>query len=108
MTVSPDEDDMEMPENTVYVGGEDGGSFLAVDETNVTGTYRVRVFDDQDAELTFDEQCVLLPADSPILDLADPELYCGFDGDVVLLADGRLMCPPHLALYYRQMFEEDI
>ena len=83
-----------VPAGAVWVGGSAGGVFVLV--TRATGDsarpYRGQVFH-ENGEIWYEGALVLEPAEGPSVDLTDARSFTGWDGEKLLLADGRALRP---------------
>jgi hypothetical protein len=80
-----------VPAAALWIGGEEGGVFALVEELTAAGRsdFHVRVWTETEGELLFDGTMSVVPPGGQPLRLSDPQQYDAWDGEALLLADGR-------------------
>jgi hypothetical protein len=82
-----------VPAKAVWAGGIDGGRFLLMSPANPDGTYPLKVYNDYTGELEFGGVVRLdEPSSAPVL-VNDSKTFNSWDGDTLLLRDGRSLSP---------------
>lgn len=80
-----------VPANAVWAGGVDGGDFILLNPAAPDGTYSAKIYNDHSGDVEFSGKLRLKePSQAPI-DLHDPKAYSGWDGESLLLSDGRIL-----------------
>lgn len=81
-----------VPRETMWIGGSDGGVFVVLKTENLSGgIYRAKVFADHTGELLYEGKLALTPPTPALPATDDPTLFTAWDGSALLLADGRRM-----------------
>jgi hypothetical protein len=80
-----------VPETAFWVGGADGGVFVLLEKEpqEPAHVYRARVYHDHSGELWYSGNLAMVPQDRPSVDVSNPNLFSGWDGDNLHLTDGR-------------------
>jgi hypothetical protein len=80
-----------VPAQAFRIGGAEGGVYVALSKaaTDPAAFYRGSVFEEHSGALWYKGPLKLVPADSPPIDIKDASLFSGWDGDALLLKDGR-------------------
>ena len=80
-----------VPEQAIWVGGADGGVFTYLERrpSDPAPIYRATIYDDVSGSPLFQGRMVVVPQDRSILDLRNPALFSGWDGQALHLTDGR-------------------
>lgn len=78
-----------VPHSAIWVGGADGGVFVAIrrEETDPQGLYRASVYYES-GELWYSGRLEMKPK-GELLSLQDATEFLGWDGEVLYCADGR-------------------
>jgi len=85
-----------VPKLAFWVGGEDGGVFVLVREAaGKTDTYQMSIYNDRTGKALYDGLAKLSPRGGSI-NIRDPKLFSGWDGEKMLLTDGRSLEPVRL------------
>jgi hypothetical protein len=83
-----------VPKTAFWVGGEDGGVFVRVREVpGKTDTYRMTVYNDSTGKILYQGLAQLRPVAGEKLQIRDPKAFSGWDGEKMLLTDGRVLAP---------------
>lgn len=82
-----------VPANTIWSGGPDGGVFLLVSKNkdNSSDLYHGQIYNDQTGELEYSGDLKINDNSRVIANLTDPATYAGWDGSRLYLADGRYL-----------------
>lgn len=82
-----------VPAKAVWAGGLDGGRFFLMSPANADGTYPLKVYNDYTGDLEFGGVVRLdEPSSAPIV-VNDSKTFNSWDGDTLLLRDGRSLSP---------------
>jgi hypothetical protein len=82
-----------VPAKAVWAGGIDGGRFFLMGPARANGTYPLKVYNDYTGELEFGGVVRLdEPSSVPII-VNDSKTFNSWDGDTLLLRDGRSLSP---------------
>lgn len=81
-----------VPQEAFWVGGMDGGVFVYIQKrkSDDIGIYFAEIFY-EDGSLAYKGRLALSPALEILNDYANKEIYSGWDGDNLLLIDGRFL-----------------
>lgn len=83
-----------VPPEAVWVGGPDGGVFLIVREaTGAPDTYLLTVYHDRTGEVWYNGPAAVQPPGKGKLEPARAETFSGWDGEKLILTDGRVLQP---------------
>jgi len=83
-----------VPQQAVWVGGPDGGVFVEVRPVpSNTNTYMVTIYHDRTGIVLYHGLAELRPAGGEALKVDDPTAFSGWDGEKMILADGRTLEP---------------
>jgi hypothetical protein len=82
-----------VPAKAIWAGGVDGGDFILLSPAKAAGTYSAKIYNDHSGDLDFTGDLRLTaPSEAPI-DVNDPKIYSGWDGQTLHLRDGRSLTP---------------
>jgi hypothetical protein len=82
-----------VPQNAVWAGGAEGGSFLVLFPTTATKLYRGTIYDDRTGAVVFKGILGLDGGSAQPIDVKDPKAFRSWDGHTLHLEDGRLLTP---------------
>jgi len=82
----------QVPREAFWLAGPDGGVFVAVEKRNEDppALYQARIFYPH-GEPWYEGPLTVEPSDRPDIDLRDPKIFVGWDGERLLLGDGRAL-----------------
>lgn len=82
-----------VPNDAMWIGGIDGGAWVLLrKQTNQADyVYYAEIYGDQAGDPWYIGRLEVIPHSNPDIPLDDPEAYGVWDGDNLLLNDGRLM-----------------
>ena len=79
-----------VPQDAVWVGGPDGGVFVKLEKADgEPGTVRAAIYADHTGAILYQGALRLEPPAPQLPELGDPKLFNGWDGQRLLLRDGR-------------------
>ena len=80
-----------VPGDAFQVGGADGGVYVELSKvaSDPPDCYRGSIFEERSGTLWFRGTLKLRPATTPPIDIHNAALFSGWDGDALLLKDGR-------------------
>lgn len=80
-----------VPEDAFQVGGTDGGVYVELSKiaTDPPDCYRGSIFEERSGTLWFRGTLKLRPSATAPVDVHNAALFSGWDGDALLLKDGR-------------------
>jgi hypothetical protein len=83
-----------VPQEAFWVGGPDGGVFVEIRETpGNADSYKMTIFHDQTGKVLYRGPAHVQPAGRGIVRIDDPRAFSGWDGEKMILADGRTLEP---------------
>lgn len=82
-----------VPENAMWIGGIDGGAWVLLERRvgDPPRIYRAQVFGDQVGDKWYVGRLEIGPNIAAVESITDPEVFQIWDGDNLLLKDGRIM-----------------
>jgi hypothetical protein len=85
-----------VPASALWAGGPDGGVFFVIQKRGgKSGAYDASIYHDRSGDLLYSGPLTLGGSPGPEPDLSKPELFQGWDGERLLLTDGRFFERPH-------------
>ncbi len=82
-----------VPAAAMWIGGSEGGAFVLVRrEGSDSGRYRAQIYH-ENGEEWYAGVLELDPPEGPRLDLTSATAFAGWDGEQLLLVDGRVLRP---------------
>jgi hypothetical protein len=84
-----------VPADAIWIGGPDGGVFakLSPRPDASPGEVAAQIFSQTTGESIFRGRLRIQPVDSPLPGLNDPEVFTAWDGEKLLMTDGRTLVP---------------
>ncbi len=84
----------QVPKQALWVGGSDGGVFVEVSETPQKDSgYRMTVYHSRTGQILYTGPAEIRPRGKGSLRVHDVESYSGWDGEKMILSDGRTLEP---------------
>jgi hypothetical protein len=82
-----------VPSNAMWIGGVDGGAWVVVSKPadQPPHVYYGEIYGDQAGDKWYVGRLALHPPNDPVLNMNDPETFGMWDGDNLLLNDGRVL-----------------
>lgn len=82
-----------VPLNAMWIGGVDGGAWVIISKpaNQPPHVYYGEIYGDQAGDKWYVGRLALHPANDPVFDMNDPETFSVWDGDNLLLKDGRVL-----------------
>lgn len=82
-----------VPQQAMWIGGLDGGAWVVVSKPadQPPHIYYGEIYGDQAGDKWYVGRLELQPANGPVLDMDNPETFSVWDGDNLLLKDGRVL-----------------
>jgi hypothetical protein len=81
-----------VPEGAFWLGGSDGGAFVALEPAAPARRFDARIYH-ENGELWYAGPLVLEPEEGASVDPVDRNSFAGWDGERLLLTDGRALRP---------------
>jgi hypothetical protein len=83
-----------VPQQALWVGGPDGGVFTEVQSVpSKTDIYMVTIYHDRTGTVLYRGLAEVRPTGGGLLRVNDPRAFSGWDGEKMILADGRTLEP---------------
>jgi hypothetical protein len=82
-----------VPQNAVWAGGAERGSFLVLVPTTATKLYRGTIYDDRTGAVVFKGVLGLDGGSAQPIDVRNPKTFRSWDGHTLHLEDGRSLTP---------------
>jgi len=82
-----------IPQEAMWIGGIDGGAWvlLSKDDTQPKHIYNAEIYGDQAGDLWYSGRLQLDPKEGESFDIKNPDNFGVWDGDNLLLQDGRTL-----------------
>lgn len=90
LSSSDDARPKEVPESAIWVGGADGGGFIECKpHDKYPYIYLCEIYNDSTGEIEASSAFAVAEPEESEVDLSNTDLISGWDGDSILLSDGR-------------------